>query len=72
MVDHFYATYGFLKHFDTKIIYIIIIIITILKVFNWKEKENARLPNTYGTRLYYPIVYIYHIMNLNNYESVTL
>ena len=27
MVDHFCATYGFLKHFDTKIIYIIIIII---------------------------------------------
>ena len=25
------------------------------KIFNWKEKENARLPNTYGARLY--IVY---------------
>ena len=23
-----------------------------LKIFNWKEKENARLPNTYGARLY--------------------
>ena len=23
-----------------------------LKIFNWKEKENARVPNTYGTRLY--------------------
>ena len=22
------------------------------KIFNWKEKENARLPNTYGARLY--------------------
>ena len=22
------------------------------KNFNWKEKENARLPNTYGARLY--------------------
>ena len=23
-----------------------------LKIFNWKEKESARLPNTYGARLY--------------------
>ena len=23
-----------------------------LEIFNWKEKENARLPNTYGARLY--------------------
>ena len=23
-----------------------------LKIFNWKEKENARLPNTHGARLY--------------------
>ena len=23
-----------------------------LKIFNCKEKENARLPNTYGARLY--------------------
>ena len=22
-----------------------------LKIFNWKEKENARLPSTYGARL---------------------
>ena len=22
------------------------------KIFNWKEKEIARLPNTYGARLY--------------------
>ena len=22
------------------------------KIFNWKEKENARRPNTYGARLY--------------------
>ena len=24
-----------------------------LAVYNWKEKENARLPNSYGARLYY-------------------
>ena len=32
-----------------------------LKIFNWKEKENVRLPNTYGARLYiiYTQVYIY-------------
>ena len=23
-----------------------------LKIFNWKEKESAQLPNTYGARLY--------------------
>ena len=23
-----------------------------LEIFNWKEKKNARLPNTYGARLY--------------------
>ena len=23
-----------------------------LEIFNWKEKENARLLNTYGARLY--------------------
>ena len=23
-----------------------------LEIFNWKEKENVRLPNTYGARLY--------------------
>ena len=33
MVDHFCATYGFLKHFDTKIAYIIIIIKTSYRVF---------------------------------------
>ena len=28
-----------------------------LKIFNWNEKENARLPNTYVARLY-NIIYI--------------
>ena len=34
--------------------YINLVRIEALKVFNWKEKENARLPNTYGARLYSP------------------
>ena len=29
-----------------------------LKIFNWKEKENARLPNTYGAQLYFHIRYL--------------
>ena len=29
-----------------------------LKIFNWKEKENARLPDTYGARLYIGSAYI--------------
>ena len=33
-----------------------------LKIFNWKEKENARLPNTYGARLYIYIVDIVKII----------
>ena len=37
MVDHFCATYGFLKHFDTKIIYIIIIIIIITYMMHMSQ-----------------------------------
>ena len=35
-----------------------------LKIFNWKEKENARLPTTYGARLYFYISLIIKLLKM--------
>ena len=32
-----------------------------LKIFSWKEKENARLPNTYGARLFSVLCILYGV-----------
>ena len=41
-----------------------------LEIFNWKEKENARLPNTYGARLYFLFENMFYNKHIVKYSPL--